>query len=106
MNNSKHIVAWAKGANIYEANIRQYTADGTFNAFAQHLPRLKDMGVQIVWLMPVTPISKLKRLGSLGSYYACSSYTEINPEFGTMDDFLLLVQAVHGLGMKIIIDWV
>ncbi len=100
------MVSWAKGANIYEVNIRQYTAEGTFNAFAQHLPRLKDMGVEIVWLMPVTPISKLKMLGSLGSYYACSSYTAINPEFGTMADFLALVQAVHSQGMKIIIDWV
>lgn len=106
MNNDKHIVPWAKGANIYEVNVRQYTAEGTFNAFATHLPRLKDMGVEIIWLMPVTPISVLKRLGSLGSYYACSSYTAINPEFGTLQDFNHLVQAVHGLGMKIIIDWV
>ena len=106
MNNGKQVVTWAKGANIYEVNVRQYTAEGTFNAFAQHLPRLKDMGVEILWLMPITPISRLKRLGSLGSYYAASSYTDINPEFGTMDDFLSLVQTVHGLGMKIIIDWV
>jgi len=106
MNNGKQMVTWAKGSNIYEVNIRQYTVEGTFKAFAQHLPRLKDMGVEIIWLMPVTPISQLKRLGSLGSYYACSSYTAINPEFGTMDDFLSLVLAVHNLGMKIIIDWV
>ncbi len=106
MNNDNQPVLWAKGANIYEVNIRQYTAEGTFNAFAQHLPRLKDMGVEIVWLMPITPISEENRLGSLGSYYACSSYTEINPEFGSMADFGALVNAVHGLGMKLIIDWV
>lgn len=95
-----------KGANIYEVNVRQYTAEGTFNAFAKHLPRLKDMGVDILWFMPITPISKVGMLGSLGSYYACSSYTAINPEFGTMEDFLALVQAIHGLGMQVIIDWV
>jgi len=106
MNNDKAVTEKTKAGNIYEVNIRQYTAEGTFNAFAQHLPRLKDMGVEILWLMPITPISVEKRLGTLGSYYACSSYTAINPEFGTMADFLALVAAVHALGMKIIIDWV
>lgn len=100
------MIAKYKGANIYEINIRQYTAEGTFNAFAKHLPRLKDMGVEILWLMPVTPISEERRLGSLGSYYACSSYTAINPEYGTMDDFLALVLAIHAQGMQVIIDWV
>lgn len=99
-------VDWAKGANVYEVNIRQYTPEGNFSAFSKHLPRLKDMGVDILWLMPVTPISKQLRLGSLGSYYACSSYTEINPEFGTLDDFKKLVAAAHALGFKLIIDWV
>jgi len=99
-------VAWAAGTNIYEVNTRQYTAEGTFHAFMQHLPRLKDMGVEVLWLMPITPISTQKRLGTLGSYYACSSYTTINPEYGTMDDFKLLVNYAHELGFKIIIDWV
>lgn len=99
-------VSWAEGANIYEVNIRQYTPEGSFEAFAQHLPRLKDMGVDIIWLMPVTPISSLKRQGTLGSYYACSSYTDINPEFGSPEDFRRLVEQVHTLDMKLIIDWV
>lgn len=106
MNNDNQLIVKQKAANIYEVNVRQYTAEGTFNAFAKHLPRLKDMGIDTLWFMPVTPIATQHRLGSLGSYYACSSYTDINPEFGTMDDFLQLVQAVHGLGMKVIIDWV
>ncbi len=106
MNSIKQTVAWAKGSNIYEVNIRQYTPEGTFAAFAKHLPRLKDMGIEILWLMPVTPISKMARLGSLGSYYACSSYTEINPEFGSINDFKILVNEVHKLEMKLIIDWV
>jgi glycosidase len=100
------VVQWANGTNIYEVNIRQYTKEGTFQAFSEHLPRLKEMGVEVLWLMPVTPISREKRLGTLGSYYACSSYTEINTEFGSLDDFRQLVQQAHGLGMKLMIDWV
>ncbi len=99
-------VDWAKGSNIYEVNIRQYTLEGTFAAFSKHLPRLKNMGVEILWLMPITPISKKVRQGILGSYYACSSYTEINPEFGTLTDFKNLINEAHALGFKIIIDWV
>ncbi len=99
-------VSWAKGANVYEVNIRQYTKEGTFKAFQQHLPRLQEMGVEILWLMPITPISLEKRQGSLGSYYACSSYTQVNPEFGSLDDLKALVTDVHSRGMKLIIDWV
>ena len=99
-------VEWAKDAVLYEANIRQYTAAGTFDAFAKNLPRLKNMGVEIVWLMPITPISIQERQGTLGSYYACSSYTEINKEFGTLQDFKTLVKQAHSLGLKVIIDWV
>lgn len=106
MNPKKQTVAWANGSNIYEVNIRQYTYEGTFAAFAKHLPRLKEMGIEILWLMPITPISFERRLGQLGSYYACSSYTAINPEFGSIDDFKNLVNEVHALDMKIIIDWV
>jgi glycosidase len=99
-------VDWAKGSNIYEVNIRQYTPEGTIPAFGKHLPRLKEMGIEILWLMPVTPISIEKRQGTLGSYYACSSYTAINPEFGTPEDFRKLVTDAHVLGIKLIIDWV
>ena len=99
-------VPWASGATIYEVNIRQYTPEGNFRAFAKHLPRLQAMGVGIIWLMPITPISKLNRLGTLGSYYACSSYVAINDEYGTLQDFIALIQEVHALGMKLIIDWV
>ena len=92
--------------NIYEVNVRQYTHEGTFAAFAKHLPRLKDMGVQVLWIMPITPISVEKRQGTLGSYYACSDYVSINPEFGNLDDFKTLVKQTHDLGMYLIIDWV
>lgn len=99
-------VSWANTASIYEVNIRQYTAEGTFKAFETHLPRLKDMGIDILWFMPITSISQTNKKGTLGSYYACSSYTKINPEFGTEKDFKALVDAAQALGMKVIIDWV
>ena len=68
------------------------------------MPRLKEMGIEILWFMPITPISVEKRLGTLGSYYACSDYVSVNPEFGTVDDFASLVKEAHGLGMKVIVD--
>ncbi|MGD9929733.1 MAG: alpha-amylase family glycosyl hydrolase [Mangrovibacterium sp.] len=97
---------WLKDAVLYEVNIRQYTPEGTFDAFAEHLPRLKELGVDILWIMPIHPISIEKRKGSLGSYYAVQDYTGINPEFGTLDDFKELVGQAHNLGFKVIIDWV
>lgn len=92
--------------NIYEVNIRQYTKEGTFKAFAKHLPRLQKMGVQTIWFMPIQPISKFGRKGSLGSYYAVASYTDINPEFGTLADFNATVDQAHAHGMKVLIDYV
>lgn len=98
--------AWIINGNIYEVNVRQYTPEGTFNAFSNHLQRLKDMGVQTLWFMPINPIGKEGRKGALGSYYAISDYRSINPEFGTMEDWKALVNKVHDMGMKVIIDWV
>lgn len=97
---------WIKQGNIYEVNTRQYTPEGTFKAFQQHLPRLKAMGVQTLWFMPINPISKTDRKGVLGSYYAVSDYKAINPEYGNIADWKNLVNAAHAMGMKVIIDWV
>ena len=97
---------WAQNATIYEVNVRQYSENGTFAEFQQQLPRLKAMGVKILWLMPIHPIGELNRKGTLGSYYSVRDYRAVNPEFGTMDDFKALVQAVHAQEMYIIIDWV
>lgn len=97
---------WSYDANIYEVNIRQYTPEGTFDAFREHLPRLKAMGVDILWLMPVHPISVPKRKGTLGSYYAVSDFRAINPQYGTLEDFRQLVDSIHALGMHVILDWV
>ncbi len=99
-------VDWVHSTNIYEVNVRQYTPEGKLDAFAQELPRLKNMGVKTLWFMPLTPIAQKNKKGSLGSYYACSDYTSINPEFGTMEDFKELVKEAHAMGFKVIIDWV
>ena len=106
MASSFKLPAWVHATNIYEVNIRQYTPEGTFHFFADHLPRLKEMGVETLWFMPVTPIAFEKRKGELGSYYACSDYTSINPEFGNLDDFKNLITKAHEMGFKVIIDWV
>lgn len=98
--------AWIMQGNIYEVNVRQYTREGTFKAFGKHLDRLKKMGVQTLWFMPINPISKVDRKGSLGSYYAVSDYTALNPEFGNLAEWKSLVNTIHKLGMKVIIDWV
>lgn len=98
--------AWIMQGNIYEVNVRQYTPEGTLNAFAKHLDRLKKMGVQTIWFMPINPISLVDRKGSLGSYYAVSDFTALNPEFGTINDFKNIVKSIHKKGMKVIIDWV
>lgn len=98
--------AWIMQGNIYEVNVRQYTPEGTFKAFEKSLNRLKEMGVQTLWFMPINPISKVDRKGVLGSYYAVSSYVEINPEYGTMNDWKDLVKKCHEMGFKVIIDWV
>lgn len=97
---------WIQTTDVYEVNIRQYTAEGTFNAFARELPRLKKMGVSTLWFMPVTPIAQKNKKGTLGSPYACSDYTSVNPEFGTIGDFKKLVQEAQHMGFKVIIDWV
>ncbi|MDR8390318.1 alpha-amylase family glycosyl hydrolase [Aliifodinibius sp. S!AR15-10] len=105
---SEHIEhpEWSKSANIYEVNIRQYTPEGTFKAFQKELPRLKNMGVDILWLMPIHPIGEKRRKGELGSYYSIKDYTAVNPNFGTRQDFFDLVRAIHANDMKVFLDMV
>lgn len=99
-------VEWSKDATIYEVNIRQYTPEGTINAFAKHLPELNDLGVDILWLMPIFPIGEENRKGSLGSAYSVKDYRAVNPDFGTIEDLKNLVEKAHSLGMYVILDWV
>lgn len=102
----KTTASWLDTCVLYEVNVRQYTEEGTFKAFEEHLTRLKEMGINTLWFMPVHPISETERKGTLGSYYAVDDYMEINPEFGTMEDFKHLVDTAHEMGFKVILDWV
>jgi cyclomaltodextrinase len=97
---------WSKNATIYEVNVRQFTPEGTFRAFETHLPRLKQLGIDILWLMPIHPIGVKNRKGTLGSYYSVKDYYAVNPEFGSLDDLKHLVKQAHSMGMYVIIDWV
>lgn len=101
-----HQAKWSYDSVVYEMNIRQYTEEGSFDAAREHLPRLKDLGIDIVWLMPIHEIGIKERKGSLGSYYAIKDYKSINPEFGTLEDFDEFVAEAHRLGLKVIIDFV
>jgi glycosidase len=105
LNKFNHI-QWSVQGNIYEVNVRQFSPEGSFTAFEKHLPRLQQMGADILWFMPIQPIGVKNRKGGLGSYYSCRDYTAINPEFGTLNDFKRVVDRAHALGMHVIIDWV
>ena len=98
--------SWTYNTVIYEVNTRQFSPEGTFAGVEAQLPRLKDLGVDILWFMPIYEIGEVERKGSLGSYYAISDYTKVNPEFGTMADFESLLGKAHELGFKVILDWV
>ena len=117
--------ATLESAVIYEANIRQYSPEGTFDEFTKDIPEIKKLGVKVIWLMPIFPISETKRKATggadskfasefpkeeqsryLGSYYAVSDFTKINPEFGDIEDFRALVSTAHEHGIYVILDWV
>ena len=106
IDNPTHSIDWIKNNVVYEVNTRQFNSGGTFKSFMPEIPRIKALGVDVLWFMPVYPIGQLNRKGGLGSYYSIKNYHEINPEFGTMDDFKATVNAAHAQGMKVILDWV
>jgi glycosidase len=97
---------WSRNATIYQVNVRQFSAEGTFAAVQRELPRLRDLGIDILWLMPIHPIGEQNRKGTLGSPYSVRDYFGVNPEFGTLDDLKALVDAAHALDMYVILDWV
>lgn len=97
---------WSRNAVLYQLNTRQFTEEGTFRAAQEQLPRLKALGVDIIWLMPIHPIGEQNRKGTLGSPYSVKDYFAVNPEFGTMEDLKAFVDAAHAQDMKVILDWV
>ncbi|MFK7786175.1 MAG: alpha-amylase family glycosyl hydrolase, partial [Crocinitomicaceae bacterium] len=103
---AKQVPAWSKDATMYELNVRQFSPEGTFEAIYDDLPRLKEMGIDIIWLMPIHPIGQKNRKGTMGSYYAVKDYKGVNPNFGDEQSFKRFVHLAHQNGMKVIIDWV
>ena len=97
---------WARDAVLYQINTRQFTEEGTFRAAQEELPRLKELGVDVLWLMPIHPIGKENRKGTLGSPYSVQDYYGVNPEFGTKEDLKAFVDAAHAQGFKVILDLV
>lgn len=97
---------WTKSATIYELNLRQFTPEGTLASAERQLPRIRGLGVDIVWLMPIHPIGEKNRKGSLGSPYAVRDYLAVNPEYGSVEDLKRFVARAHDLGMHVILDWV
>lgn len=97
---------WSRNAAIYQINTRQFTKEGTLRAAEKELPRLKELGVGIVWLMPIHPIGEVKRKGELGSPYAVQDFFKVSPELGTLDDMKRFVASAHKLGLRVILDWV
>jgi glycosidase len=89
---------------IYEVFVRNHSKLGTFAGVTADLPRLKELGVDIVWLMPIHPIGVTNRKGSAGSPYAIADYTAVNPHYGTEADLVELVNVAHQLGLKVMID--
>jgi hypothetical protein len=104
--NARPSAQWVRDAVVYEVYLRSFSPQGRFRSLEQRLPELKDLGVTVIWLMPIQPVGEFNRKGKLGSLYAVQDYYGVNPRFGTMDDFKSLVQATHKLGMKIVIDLV
>jgi glycosidase len=101
--------AWSYNSTIYEVNLRQYTSAGTFAAFARSLPRLRKMGIGILWFMPIQPIGlegRKETSSDLGSYYSVKDYYGVNPEFGTLEQWKALVKKAHDMGFHVILDWV
>ncbi len=96
--------AWLPNAVIYEVFPRDFSPSGDLNGVTAGLDRLRHLGVDVVWLMPIHPIGQLKRKGTLGSPYSVRDYYAINPDYGTKDDLRHLVAKAHQLGMKVIID--
>jgi cyclomaltodextrinase / maltogenic alpha-amylase / neopullulanase len=95
---------WVRDGVIYEVYPRAFSQEGNFNGVTAQLDRLKELGVTIVWLMPIHPIGQEKKKGSIGSPYAVRDYYAINPDYGTKEDLKRLITEAHRRGMKVIID--
>src|SRR5713101_4129898 len=101
---ARAVPAWLRDGVIYEVFPRNFSSEGNFNGITARLDELKDLGVNILWLMPIHPIGEKMRKGTVGSPYAVRDYYAINPDYGTEADLKRLVTGAHQRGMKVIID--
>lgn len=122
IHSNEAINSWLNQATIYEVNLRQYTSEGTISSFKNRLPQLKELGVDILWFMPIQPIGIKNRKAKgdtfvedlsnpdydkyWGSPYSVSDYKKVNPRYGTLSEFRELVDLCHQLDMKVVLDWV
>ncbi len=97
---------WTRNMVLYEINVRQFSAEGTLAGVEKALPTLQELGVNVLWFMPIYPIGEKNRKGELGSYYSIKDYMAVNPEFGTLEEFKALVAKAHEMGFHVILDWV
>lgn len=105
-NEARNLPAPLTETVLYELYVRSFTPEGTFRAIIPRLAELRSLGVTTIWLMPIHPVGEIERKGTLGSPYSIVDYRAINPEFGTMEDFQALLEAVHAEGMHLILDLV
>jgi glycosidase len=98
--------SWVARSALYEVFVRDFSRSGNFRGVIEGLDRIQSSGADVLWLMPIYPIGSLNRKGSLGSPYAVRDYRAFNPDYGNAADFRALVEAVHGRGMKVILDFV
>ncbi|MFH1198000.1 MAG: alpha-amylase family glycosyl hydrolase [bacterium] len=91
---------------MYEINIRAFSSSGTFSGIKERIDSIKALGINVIWLMPIHPVGQKNSVGQLGSPYSVKNYLEVNPEFGTLDDFINLLNAAHERKMFVIMDWV
>jgi len=93
-----------RNSTIYSVFVRNHTTEGNFEGVTKDLGRIADLGVDIIWLLPIHPIGKVNRKGSLGCPYSIKDYKKVNPEYGTIEEFVELIKQTHKRGMKVIID--
>ena len=103
---ARESVPWARDAVIYSVYLRSFSEEGTFAALQERLPELKELGVTVLWLLPIHPVGEENRKGVLGSPYSVRDYFAIDSSYGTAEDFRRLVDAVHAEDMHILLDLV
>ena len=97
---------WLRSGTIYEIFPRDFSPEGNLQGVTAHLDDLKNLGVGVLWIMPIHPIGEKFRKGEYGSPYSIKDYYAVDPNYGTLKDFKQLVVGAHQRGMKVVMDLV